>query len=152
MGKHGRSSRKWRASRSVSLPHICKEALVLHSVSSPQNVTGVTWDFLTAGEPFKVHLIKRAPSYILVLVHFKMLYLANNFFKFEYAHSVWRHSISKVSCYHTSTLTTHRPSLTPCFLTSQDTLLKDRQSSLAPSHPIRILFICCIYFTLQMKL
>ena len=32
------------------------------------------------------------------------------------------------------------------------TLLKDRQSSLAPSHPIRILFICCVYFTLIMKL
>ena len=34
----------------------------------------------------------------------------------------------------------------------QDTLLKDWQSSLAPSHPIRILFICCVYFTLIMKL
>ena len=35
---------------------------------------------------------------------------------------------------------------------SQDTLLKDWQSSLAPSYPIRILFICCVYFTLIMKL
>ena len=35
---------------------------------------------------------------------------------------------------------------------TQVTLLKDRQSSLAPSYPIRILFICCVYFTLIMKL
>ena len=34
----------------------------------------------------------------------------------------------------------------------QDTLLKDWQSSLVSPHPIRILFICCIYFTLIMKL
>jgi len=32
----------------------------------------------------------------------------------------------------------------------QDTLLKDWQSSLVSPHPIRILFICCIYFTLIM--
>ena len=35
---------------------------------------------------------------------------------------------------------------------NQDTLLKDRQSSLVSSQPIRILFICCVYFTLIMKL
>ena len=57
MGKHGRSSRKWGGRRSVSLPHICKEALVLHSVNTPENMTGVTRDFLTANEPFKVQLI-----------------------------------------------------------------------------------------------
>ena len=34
----------------------------------------------------------------------------------------------------------------------QDTLLKDRQSSLVSSHPIKILFMCCVYFTLIMKL
>ena len=35
---------------------------------------------------------------------------------------------------------------------TQDTLLKDRQSSLVSPHPIRILFICCVYFALTMKL
>ena len=34
----------------------------------------------------------------------------------------------------------------------KDTLLKDRQSSLVSSHPIRILSMCCVYFNMIMKL
>ena len=34
----------------------------------------------------------------------------------------------------------------------QDTLLKDRQRRLVSIQPIRILFICCAYFTLIMTL
>ena len=31
------------------------------------------------------------------------------------------------------------------WVVGQETLLKDRQSSLVSPHPIRILFICCVY-------
>ena len=40
----------------------------------------------------------------------------------------------------------------PSWDLTQDTLLKDRQRQLVSIQPIRILFICCIYFTLIMKL